>query len=117
MHIIFGKENAQALEGKYTIFELDTFNLTEKNTTATAYCVVENISLVDLPNLENFKKLHSELIINYSKQNWTLCIDLMEHLVGGLGGELDTFYQDLHNRIKNLKDQELDDTWSPIIIR
>jgi hypothetical protein len=117
MHIIFGKENSQGLNNKYTVLELDTFYFPDKNIAVPAYCIVENVSILELSQLEQLKTLHADLISNYSKKNWKFCLDAIEQLEGKLGGELDTFYQDLGNRINKLKDQVLDDTWSPVIVR
>ena len=117
MHIIFGKDNARALENKYTVLELDTFNFTDSELVVPAYCIIENISINELPNLETSKKLHNELISNYGIQNWDSCLETISLLIGCWGGELDTFYQDLRNRINKLKANPPDNSWSPIILK
>ena len=81
MHIIFGKENARALENKYTVLELDTFNFTDSELVVPAYCIIENISINELPNLENSKNLHRDLISNYSIQNWDSCLETISLLI------------------------------------
>ena len=113
MHIIF-KKHAPLLEEKYTILDLDTFSLPD-GSQHTACCVVENIPIVELAETDNLKKLHAGLIANYGLKNWNHCEQAIEQLTGKWGGELDTFYQELTTRIKGLKTQDLDDSWTPVI--
>jgi len=113
MHIIF-KKHAPLLEEKYTILDLDTFSLPD-GSQHTACCVVENMPIMELAETENLKKLHAELIANYGLKNWNHCEQATKQLMGKWGGELDSFYQDLTVRIKQLKILNLDNNWSPVI--
>ena len=115
MHIIFGNDNAQALDSKYTVLELDTFNLKESKVTTPAYCIIENVGITELPTLEYSKNLHAELIASYGKQNWDFCLEAISHLIGRWGGEVDSFYQELRNRINEFKKNPPGDDWSPAI--
>ena len=115
MHIIFGKDQARALESKYTVLELDTLKFLETDLVTQVYCIIENISILELPEVERMKNLHAELINNYGKQNWSFCLQAMEHLRGKWGGEVDSFYLELHNRIQKLVDNPPAADWSPII--
>lgn len=113
MHIIF-KNQIQGIEEKYTILELDTFSLPD-GSKHTACCVIENIPIMELSQADGNRDLHANLIVEYGKRNWNYCEQALEHLMGKWGGEVDTFYLDLKNRIDRFKDMDLDDTWSPII--
>ena len=115
MNIIF-KENLPALEQKYTVLELDTFGFPD-GTRHTACCVVENISISDLPQIESLKELHANLIKNYGLKNWNFCEQAIEQLAGKWGGELDTFYLELQGRIDRYKTLNLDDSWTPVIAK
>jgi hypothetical protein len=117
MHIIFGQDEARALENKYTVLELDTFRFENTELRVPAYCIVENIAITDLPELERMKNLHAELISNYKNKNWDFCLQAIEHLTGSWGGEADSFYQDLANRINNLIKNPPDDDWMPEILK
>jgi hypothetical protein len=117
MHIIFGKENARALENKYTVLELDTFDFKDKELVVPAYCIIENISINELPKLEDSKKLHQELINGYGSQKWDFCLETISLLIGCWGGEVDTFYQDLRSRINKLKASPPGNDWSPVILK
>ena len=113
MNIIF-KSNLDTIDQKYIVLDLDTFRLPD-GSIHTACCVVENIPIEELPDSEKLKALHGDLITNYGQKNWNLCEQSIKQLMGKWGGELDSFYIALENRIDTLKTLTLDDNWSPII--
>lgn len=115
MNIIF-KSSAQGLDEKYIVLDLDTFRLPD-GSLHTACCVVENMPIAEMNQVGNLRKLHETLIQEYGRRNWDFCEQAIEQLAGKWGGELDTFYAELANRIKNLRQIDLDDSWSPIIVR
>jgi hypothetical protein len=99
MNIIFDTENIETIKNNNIVLELDTFYFSRLDKTATAYCVVDNIKLTDFDKIEQYQHLHNELIGAYKNKNFKLCRDLLQHLVGAFNGELDSFYQELENRI------------------
>lgn len=113
MNIIF-KENAQAIQEKYTVLDLDTFSMPD-GSVHTACCVIENIPIMEISQTAGLKQLHADLIQNYGQRNWAYCEQAIEHLMGKWGGEIDTFYLDLKTRIDRLKTLDLNDSWSPVI--
>jgi hypothetical protein len=117
MHIILGSQNVQEVSDKYTVLELDTFRLRDKKEALPAYCLIENIPIAELSSTENYQHLHANLIKNYKQANWKFCEDAIEHLMGKWNGEIDSFYQDLMARIKDLKNRELDNDWDGSITR
>jgi len=117
MHIIFDNEQLPELQQKYTVLELDTMRIGPGGVIRKAYCVIENIPIMEMAQAENFKELHANLISNYGKRDWNYCEQAIEHLMGKWGGELDTFYIALKTRIDQLRTLNLDDSWSPIIVR
>ena len=119
MHIILGKENIDVLEldKKFTVLELDTFKLPPNGTETTAYCVVENIPIMNLSKVESMKNLHANLLINYRKKDWNYCTQALEHLVGFWGDEVDTFYQSMRERIDQYAKDEPGPDWSWVIQR
>ena len=102
MNIIFGTAVEQLPE-HYIILELDTFRMPTSNTTETAYCIVEKVALHEFPLVEAQKKIHSDLIQHYRRQEWQFCEDAIGGLMGKWGGELDTFYTDLLKRVLEYK--------------
>ena len=115
MHIIFGEEQYKLLENKYTILELDTMRIGEGGPIAPAYCVLENIPLQDLSILNNLRDLHENLIKQYQKRNWGFCRQAISHLVGRWGGELDTFYATISERITDFEANEPGPEWTHVI--
>lgn len=115
MNIIFGTELAQEAQDRYTVLELDTFYIIPTDKTITAYCLVENIPVQEMASIESLKLLHFNLMTEYKKRNWHYCEDVIQHLTGKWNGDVDSFYQELYNRIQNLKKQNLDTEWSSTI--
>ena len=115
MHIIFGKDEALQLENKYTVLELDLIQFGQDGPVAPAYCVIENMSILDLPRVASMRALHENLIANYRVRDWKYCLDAMEHLQGFWGGELDSFYQNLRDRVQPFLDNPPSESWSPVI--
>lgn len=113
MNIIFGREQAEAMKEKYTILELDTFKIGEQ--IVTAFCAVDSMPIMEMPNIESMKSLHENLLIEFRKTNWNYCEQALEHLVGRWNHELDTFYDNIRQRIEHYKEKELNDDWWIVI--
>ena len=60
MHIIMGKEAAEALKENYTVLELETFHHNGQD--ITAFCVVDQVPIMELPALESYKQQHKDFI-------------------------------------------------------
>lgn len=117
MNLIFGRENAQALESKYTLLELDTIRFGKDTAEITVFCAVENIPLLDMPKVDSMKALHENLMIEYRKRNWNYCVQALEHLTGFWNHELDTFYNNLLERITQYIETAPSDDWDGVIIK
>jgi hypothetical protein len=117
MNIIFGDNVAEQAREKYTVLELDTFQIQGQDQTATAYAILEQIPLQEMGGLAEFVDLHTNLMREYRNRNWKYCEDAIEHLNGKWNGELDTFYSELTDRLELLKTQSLDDSWTGVIVR
>ena len=115
MNIIFGREQAASLESKYTVLELDTIRIGADGDIVTAFCVVENVPILDMPKVEKMKELHVNLMIEYRKQNWNYCEQAMEHLTGFWNHEMDTFYHSLIGRVNKYKEEPPEADWDGMI--
>ena len=99
MQIIWNKEAAERLRSNQTVLELETFAVGEQ--TITAYCVVPAEKVFpEITRLENLVELHEAFISAFNQKNYQLCQDLAPELIGRFGGELDTFYQEILNKLK-----------------
>ncbi len=117
MNIVLGRENTENLDSRYTVLELDTFWFPDVERSVTSYCIVENLPILEMDQIEVYKDLHQNLIKNYRLKNWSYCEDAIEHLMPKWGGELKTFYEELYRRIQELKSQDLDPAWDGSITR
>jgi len=116
MNIIFGKQEAEKLDEKYIVLELDTITI-KSSEPITAYCVVERIPFEDFPRLPKLKEDHSNLMERYRNRDWDNCLETIHTLTGEWGGELDTFYSEMNSRISKYKIQEPDGDWTGIIVK
>ena len=115
MHIILGDQITEELADKYIVLELDSFRISGRDSTVSAFCLVENVPLTELPQADQFRDLHAQMIKNYRLGNWGFCQDAIEHLMGRWNGEMDTFYQDLLARLDNVANQDPAQYWDPAI--
>jgi len=99
MQIIFGRENAEKLREKYTVLDLET--LEKDGHTLEVFCLIpgDKISIGDLPQLENWVKLHHDFLNGLAKKEYSYCKQCIEHLTGKFGGEVDSFYAEIAKRI------------------
>ena len=117
MNIIFDKSHLEELQNKYTVLELDTIRIESTGQQRTAYCVVENVPILEMSQVESFKNLHANLIDNYRKQDWNYCEQAIEHLMGKWNRELDSFYTDILHRVLGYKAEPPGDNWDWVIVR
>jgi hypothetical protein len=75
MHIIFGNETAQEMAEKYTVLELDQIQLEPTGPVLNSYCVIDkdHVQLQDIGKMESIINLHTKLMENYRKKNWSFC--------------------------------------------
>jgi hypothetical protein len=102
MDIIFGRDNAEKLRQKYTVLDLETIN--KEGHEIEVFCLIaaDKISIGDLPQLEQWIKLHNDFLHGYQTQQWNYCRQCIEHLTGKFGGEVDTFYEEILKRINEI---------------
>ena len=93
MDIIFSRQVAEELAEKYTVLELEPHSAGEG--ILETFCVVpsDKIPIAEVVMLDHWKKLHGEFVQANKDKNGKLCKDLLEHLTGKWGSELDEYYQ------------------------
>ena len=99
MDIIFGRENAEKLREKYTVLDLETVEMDGKPMEVFCLIPAEKIDIAELPQLENWIKLHNDFLHGYHTKQWEYCRQCIEHLTGKFGGECNTFYEEITKRI------------------
>jgi|TARA_R110000772_G_scaffold237227_1_gene349151 hypothetical protein len=115
MNIIIDPEQLVEYQQKYTVLELDTFRVLPENKEVKAYCVVESIPILEMQLTEGKRNLHNGLLENYRKRNWNYCNDALDHLVGSWNKELDSFYDDVRNRINVFMENDPGEDFDGII--
>ena len=117
MLVVFKKENADVLKDKMTVLELDTFMQEGLPEPVTAYAIIEiaDVSLEEIPQLENLTKIHNTMMNEYRAKRFSYCEQAMEHLRGKWKGSLDSFYDHFNSRIQQLKQADLAENWTGVI--
>lgn len=115
MNIIIDPAQIESYREKYTVLELDTIRIIPGNIEVTAYCVVETIPITELPLTESKTNLHNNLMENYRKRDWNYCHQALEHLIGSWNKELDSFYEDIRNRVNLYMENDPGPTWDSVI--
>jgi len=116
MHIILGEQNAKQMGDKYVVLELDTFRTADREELIRAFCLIENLPIQELPQVDQYRDLHQQLIKNYREANWKFCEDALEHLQGRWNGEVDSFYSVIAQRITEQKQRDQSADWDPAVL-
>lgn len=116
MNIILGNEASEKLASKYTVLELDLFKFDQTTEPVPAFCVLELSTLEDLNDTVEKQSLHKQLIESYRSKSWDQCVELIESLYGSWSGEVDSFYDEIKNRVEKLSVEAPKD-WDYVIDR
>ena len=105
------QEDIQDIADRYLVLELDTFRI--KGETVPSWCIIDagDIGLAEMTELNHWKEQHQNLIKNWKLGNLNFVEQMIEHLRGKFGGNVDSFYTELYARIQNDKP----DPWDPVI--
>ena len=116
MHIIFGTDvvNEIRADGRHTILELDTIRPAPDRDPVTAYCVVSEIPLTEISQTEAYVIWHHELLEAYRRKDWEESVRCLNLLSGKFNGDLDTFYNELRERIRVFLTSPPPDDWDGI---
>ena len=104
MQIVWDPEVVKKLKRSHTVLELETIEQ-QDGKMITAYCLVppDKIGSEGFALLDNYKELHEGFVRAYNNKNYTLCEEIAPHIQGKFGGELDSFYEEILNRITNIE--------------
>jgi hypothetical protein len=116
MHIIFGKETADQLKNKYTVLELDLIQIQPDGPVLESFCVLDTdaVRLEEVGTMSNLINLHTKLMENYRKRNWSFCEQAIEHLHGRWGGTINSFYDEISQRIAKYKHKDPGPNWNGV---
>ena len=123
MNIIFGKDNTEfrvqltQLRQRFIVLELDTLLIGDDSEPVESYCVIENIPLDQMSMLEEWQDMHELLIKNYKGRTLKFCDILIEQLKGAWNSQLDSYYEEIKQRIDKLLLEKPDKEWTYIVRR
>ena len=112
MKILLAHPNEiEDISERYLVLELDTFRI--KGVDVPSWCIIDagDIGLAEMTELNHWKQQHQNLIKNWKLGNLSFVDQMLEHLRGKFGGNVDSFYTELYARIQ----QEKTDPWDPVI--
>jgi hypothetical protein len=115
VNIIIDPAQIETYREKYTVLELDTIRIVPENKQVTAYCVVDTIPIMELPQTESKMDLHAYLLTKYRARDWNYCHQALDHLIGSWNKELDSFYEDIRNRINTYMETDPGPEWDGVI--
>lgn len=98
MQIIFSRAVAKELSDKFTVLELETFDV--EGQLLETFCVIpsDSISLAEYPTLKHSEDLHAQLVAAIKRQDYLLIAEIIPYLLGKFGGEVDSFYEVISER-------------------
>ena len=115
MNIILDPNEVAEYRKKYTVLELDTIRFLPVNKCVTAYCIVDNLRMTELPQVEQKMITHHNLMSNYKQRNWPDCLEAIDQLSGFWSGQLDSFYEEFRGRIAKYIEQDPGEEWDGTI--
>jgi hypothetical protein len=98
MQIIFHRHIAEELRKRYTVLDLEEFDVDGQK--VEAFCVIpaEKIGLGEMCFLEINVKKHADFVSFARAKDYESCRTLVGDLYGKFGGELDSFYDEIMSR-------------------
>ena len=115
MNVVFGRENLATIGDKYESFELDTVcRQPDEPVTLFAIASPDDMKLENIIRLKQFLPVHESLMENYKEQNFAFCISAIGHLRGNINDFMDTYYDNLMEKILD-QEREEDPEWTPIV--
>ena len=102
MQIVFKKEVADRLRDRYTVLELETFQVGDQEVEAFCVLPVEKLVFSDLTALGADTQLHQQFIDAVARQDYVTCCNMYLTMLGKFGGELDSFYTAINDRATSI---------------
>ena len=101
MEIVYGRENADMIRERHLVLDLETVDV--NGTPIDLYCVIptDKLNFKEIQDLPMWTKLHQDFIQGYIEKQYPYCLQCIEHLMGKFGGEVDSFYEIIKDRIEN----------------
>lgn len=113
--MISDPEQLQAVAQRHILLELDTVVSADTGQPQRYHCLIEDPVTQDLLEARQWTQLHADLIRNYRLRNWNYCREAIDHLRGRWSGSVDSFYDELVDRIDRFEIQDPGPDWDWVI--
>lgn len=113
MHLISGRKNADAIDPKFVVLEIDTVRM--EGQLHELFVAVETVPFKEVEFRDDNIARHAALVEDYRARRWADCLDKIKLLRGLWHEELDEFYNEIEQRAQLFLEVEPPDTWSYII--
>lgn len=114
MHIIFDKDSVEELKQKHILLELDTLEINDQ--TRTLYCLLENFSYSDVPDIFHFADLHQQFIDLYKQGLYKESQELLEKCQSYGYRDIQSFYHVMEKRLAVLIEKQISDDQKLVVI-
>lgn len=116
MNILFGNKDIDAIrqENRFTVLELDTIQASPDHPAQTAYCVLSDVPITEMAELDAKVRMHHDMMHFYRTQQWKECRDILNFLRGSWNGEVDTFYNELELRLNSIENSSITAEWDGV---
>lgn len=98
MQIVFNRNVAEELSIRYTVVELETFDVEGKLLETFCVIPVEKLAFMDLSKLGEQIVKHNDFLSLLKAKEWGSLVDIYTTVHGSFGGELDSFYDEIMSR-------------------
>lgn len=111
--IVVGTKTAEYVKDEYFVIELDTIAVKGKTQGVTIYTVLDHASNVS-SDFGSSREVHDLMLQCYREQKWASAQKLIADLQGSFDGAMDHYYEMMTQRIEELRNAQLDETWDGV---
>jgi adenylate cyclase len=111
--IVIGANTNEQIKDTYFTLELDCIAVKGKNEGVNIYTVLETDANAMAEYLLS-RELHDLMLDYYREQKWSSALHMIEKLKGEFDGNMDIYYDMMIERIGELREKNLPDTWDGV---
>ena len=109
--IVLGPVTTERLDGEYFTIELDKIAVKGKKEGVNIHTVFYNPTEDHKELWEENLDIHNEMLVTYRKQDWNKAVKMTNALKGSFDGKMDHYYDIWLERIEEMREKNLPDTW------
>jgi len=117
MNILLEPQITADMRERYLLLELDSFRVAPREEPIASYCLLDRLDLGEMLVMQQYLDLHSNLMPNYRQRNWNYVEQAIDHLHGRWNHQLDSFYDTIRQRVRDLQANDPAEDWDGVIDR